>query len=129
MIYSSEICPFLGKLELSLCACNTLQFIIQADTQWGLSMNASNERCTQTAGVLERNRCYTRVLWKCDWEHWIKSIYFSIAMLPFIMDWINHSCLWEAEKGKMVLQKYMDLSFLAEREGFISENSMSSPFQ
>lgn len=27
----------------------------------------------------------------CKWdrEHWIKWIYFSIAMLPFIMDWIN----------------------------------------
>jgi len=30
------------------------------------------------------------------------------------------SCLWEAEKGKMVLQEYVDLPFLAVREGFIS---------
>lgn len=30
------------------------------------------------------------------------------------------ACLWEAEKGKTMVQKYVDLSFLAEREGFIS---------
>lgn len=46
-------------------------------------MNASNERCTHTAGVLERNQCYPLVC-ECYLEHCVKWIYFSIAALPFM---------------------------------------------